>query len=156
MGNSISSGWANSFMGGLNLFASGGVASPSWGLPSSGGLLTRPTYFHDGMNRAYARGGLSVAGEAGPEVFMHAVPMSDGKYGVRVQGVSTTPQVNIQVINQTGTSATAEVQQQRNAQGVMDIVVMLKREVASDIARGGVIDQTIRGTYGAKRQVRGR
>lgn len=158
MGNSISSGWASSFMGSLNLseFATGGVASPSWDLAPSGGLLTRPTYFYDGMNRAYARGGLSVAGEAGPEVFMPAVPMSDGKYGVRVQGVETSPQINIQVINQTGTDATAEVQQQRNAQGGIDVVVMLKREMASDIARGGVLDQTIRGRYGVKPVVRGR
>lgn len=156
MGNSISSGWASSFMSGLNFFATGGVASPSWGLPSSGGLLTRPTYFYDGMNRAYARGGLSVAGEAGPEVFMPAVPMSDGKYGVRVQGVGTSPQINIQVINQTGTGATAEVQQQRNAQGGMDVVVMLKREVASDIVRGGVIAQSVEHRWQMKRIVRGR
>ena len=156
MENSISSGWANSFMGNLKLFATGGVASPSWGLAPSGGILTRPTYFYDGMNRAYATGGLSVAGEAGPEVYMPAVPMSDGKYGVRVQGVETSPQINIQVINQTGTNATAEVQQQRNAQGGMDVVVLLKREMASDIARGGVLDQTIRGRYGVKPVVRGR
>ena len=158
MGNSISSGWASSFMGSLNLseFATGGVASPSWDLAPSGGLLTRPTYFYDGMNRAYARGGLSVAGEAGPEVFMPAVPMSDGKYGVRVQGVETSPQINIQVINQTGTDATAEVQQQRNAQGGMDVVVMLKREVASDIVRGGVIAQSVEHRWQMKRIVRGR
>lgn len=64
-------------------FATGGVASPV-GLPHSGGVLTSPTFFHDGLGRAYARGGLSVAGEAGPEVFMPARRMSDGNYGVRV------------------------------------------------------------------------
>lgn len=144
------------YIPGVSGFATGGPASPMWDLPPSGGLLTRPTYFYDGMNRAYAMGGLSVAGEAGPEVFMPAKRMSDGNYGVRVQGMNTTPQINIQVINQTGTDATAEVQQQRNAQGGLDVVVMLKREVASDIARGGVIDQTIRGRYGVKPMVRGR
>ena len=158
MGNSISGGCANSFVGntGIRFMATGGVASPAWDLSPSGGLLTRPTYFYDGMNRAYATGGLSVAGEAGPEVYMPAKRMSDGNYGVRVQGVNTAPQVNIQVINQTGTNATAEVQQQRNAQGGVDVVVMLKREMASDIARGGVLDQTIRGRYGVKPIVRGR
>lgn len=140
----------------LTGFATGGVASPSWSLPSSGGLLTRPTYFHDGMNRGYATGGLSVGGEAGPEVFMPAKRMSDGNYGVRVQGMNSAPQVNIQVINQTGTSSTAEVQRQPNSQGGVDVVVLLKREVASDIARGGVIDQTIRGRYGISPMVRGR
>lgn len=76
--------------------------------------------------------------------------------GLSAGGGKSSPQINIQVINQTGTDATAEVQQQRNAQGGMDVVVLLKREMASDIARGGVLDQTIRGRYGVKPVVRGR
>lgn len=95
-------------------------------------------------------------GEAGPEAVMPLVRTSGGNLGVRAEGVGTSPQINIQVINQTGTDATAEVQQQRNAQGGIDVVVMLKREMASDIARGGVLDQTIRGRYGVKPVVRGR
>lgn len=156
-GGSFYEPWSASFMRRTTplTFASGGVASPSRGLPASGGLLTGPTYFHDGMSPASARSGLSVAGEAGPEVFMPAVPMSDGKYGVRVQGMDA-PQVNIQVVNQTGTEAGAEVRQQRNSQGGVDVMVLLKREMASDIARGGVLDQTIRGRYGVKPMVRGR
>lgn len=148
MGNSISSGWANSFMGGLNLFASGGVASPSWGLPSSGGLLTRPTYFHDGMNRAYARGGLSVAGEAGPEVFMPAVPMSDGKYGVRVQGMgSSSPVVNVTVINNAG--AQVETNQRQNEDGSLDLEIMVTQAVARDMSRrNGATNNVLRKGYG--------
>ena len=96
-------------------------------------------------------------GEAGPEAVMPLVRTSGGNLGVRAEGTGNiTPQINIQVINQTGTNATAEVQQQRNAQGGMDVVVLLKREMASDIARGGVLDQTIRGRYGVKPVVRGR
>ena len=87
---------------------------------------------------------------------MPLVRTSGGNLGVRAEGVNTTPQINIQVINQTGTSATAEVQQQRNAQGGMDIVVMLKREVASDIVRGGVIAQSVEHRWKMKRIVRGR
>lgn len=91
------------------------------------------------------------------EAVMPLVRTSSGDLGVRAQSSSSiTPQINIQVINQTGTDATAEVQQQRNAQGGMDVVVLLKREMASDIARGGVLDQTIRGRYGVKPVVRGR
>lgn len=148
MGNSISSGWASSFMGGLNLFATGGVASPSWSLPSSGGLLTRPTYFHDGMNRAYARGGLSVAGEAGPEVFMPAVPMSDGKYGVRVQGMgSTSPVVNVTVINNTG--AQVETNQRQNEDGSLDLEIMIDQAVARNmVKRSGATSNVLRKGYG--------
>lgn len=71
-------------------------------------------------------------------------------------GKAFESQINIQVINQTGTGAVAEASQQRNAQGGVDAVVLLKREVASDIAKGGVIDQTIRGRYGVSPVVRGR
>lgn len=148
MGNSISSGWANSFMGNLKLFATGGVASPSWGLPSSGGLLTRPTYFHDGMNRAYARGGLSVAGEAGPEVFMPAVPMSDGKYGVRVQGMgSSSPVVNVTVINNAG--AQVETNQRQNEDGSLDLEIMIDQAVARNmVKRSGATSNVLRKGYG--------
>lgn len=119
-------------------------------------VVTRPTFFtHDEHIRKYATGA-GLMGEAGPEAIMPLTRMSGGELGVKAEGVNTTPQVNIQVINQTGTSATAEVQQQRNAQGGVDVVVMLKREMASDIARGGVLDQTIRGRYGVKPIVRGR
>lgn len=119
-------------------------------------VVTRPTYFtHDEHIRKYATGA-GLMGEAGPEAVMPLVRTSGGNLGVRAEGVGTSPQINIQVINQTGTDATAEVQQQRNAQGGIDVVVMLKREMASDIARGGVLDQTIRGRYGVKPVVRGR
>ena len=119
-------------------------------------VVTRPTYFtHDEHIRKYATGA-GLMGEAGPEAVMPLVRTSGGILGVRAEGVGTSPQINIQVINQTGTDATAEVQQQRNAQGGMDVVVLLKREMASDIARGGVLDQTIRGRYGVKPVVRGR
>lgn len=64
--------------------AHGGLARPLR-LPSSGGVLTSPALFYDGMNKAYASGGLSLAGEAGPEVFMPAVRLGDGNYGVRVE-----------------------------------------------------------------------
>lgn len=148
MGNSISSGWASSFMGGLKLFATGGVASPSWGLAPSGGILTRPTYFYDGMNRAYATGGLSVAGEAGPEVFMPAVPMSDGKYGVRVQGMgSSSPVVNVTVINNAG--AQVETNQRQNEDGSLDLEIMIDQAVARNmVKRSGATSNVLRKGYG--------
>lgn len=158
MGNSISSGWASSFMSGLNFFATGGVASPSWGLAPSGGILTRPTYFYDGMNRAYATGGLSVAGEAGPEVYMPAKRMSDGNYGVRVQGVNTTPQVIINVQNNTPAQVRTETSMDAQGMPRIDILIdELDNRLAARIGAGRsqtgrAIDMTrgtnrARGTY---------
>ena len=148
MGNSISSGWASSFMDGLNLFASGGVASPSWDLAPSGGLLTRPTYFYDGMNRPYAMGGLSVGGEAGPEVFMPAERMSDGKYGVRVRGMgSSSPVVNVTVNNYTG--AQVETNQRQNEDGSLDLEIMIDQMITrSMVKRSGGGSNVLRKGYG--------
>lgn len=160
MGNSISGGWANSFVGnrGIGFFASGGVALPTWDMPSYGGVLKRPTYFDDGMNRAYARGGLSVAGEAGPEVFMPAVPMSDGKYGVRVQGMNNSFQPQINIYN--NTPAQVRTETSTDAQGMPRIDVFideLDNRLAARIGSGRsqigrAIDMTrgtnrARGTY---------
>lgn len=117
-------------------FATGGVAAPA-GLSPSGGLLTSPAFFHDGMNRAYARGGLSVAGEAGPEVFMPAARMSDGNYGVRVDmsavsaqlraGLSGTaaPNISINVNNQTDSHAEAEAQARPDGNGGFTLDILL-------------------------------
>lgn len=145
---------ADSIVAGATPSAHGNILSGAGISSYSNSIVSEPTLFGFDRLTPFARGG--IMGEAGPEAVMPLVRTSGGNLGVRAEGVGTSPQINIQVINQTGTDATAEVQQQRNAQGGMDVVVLLKREVASDIARGGVIDQTIRGTYGAKRQVRGR
>lgn len=145
---------ADSIVAGATPSAHGNILSGAGISSYSNSIVSEPTLFGFDRLTPFARGG--IMGEAGPEAVMPLVRTSGGNLGVRAEGVETSPQINIQVINQTGTNATAEVQQQRNAQGGMDVVVLLKREVASDIARGGIIDQTIRGTYGAKRQVRGR
>lgn len=130
-------------------FATGGVAAPS-GLPRSGGLLTSPTFFNDGMSRAYASGGLSVAGEAGPEVFMPAARMSDGNYGVRVDmsavsaqlraglsGMSGTaaPNISIKVINQTSSQAEAEAQARPDGQGGFTLDILLTQVEQGLVAR---------------------
>lgn len=148
------SGYASSATSLVNMipgvaFATGGVAAPS-GLPRSGGLLTSPTFFNDGMSRAYASGGLSVAGEAGPEVFMPAARMSDGNYGVRVDmsavsaqlraglsGMSGTaaPNISIKVINQTSSQAEAEAQARPDGQGGFTLDVLLTQVEQGLVAR---------------------
>lgn len=145
---------ADSIVAGATPSAHGNILSGAGISSYSNSIVSEPTLFGFDRLTPFARGG--IMGEAGPEAVMPLVRTSGGNLGVRAEGVNTTPQINIQVINQTGTDATAEVQQQRNAQGGMDVVVLLKREMASDIARGGVIDQTIRGRYGVKPVVRGR
>lgn len=145
---------ADSIVAGATQSAHGNILSGAGISSYSNSIVSEPTLFGFDRLTPFARGG--IMGEAGPEAVMPLVRTSGGNLGVRAEGVGTSPQINIQVINQTGTNATAEVQQQRNAQGGIDVVVMLKREMASDIARGGVIDQTIRGRYGVKPVVRGR
>ena len=146
---------ADSIVAGATPSAHGNILSGAGISSYSNSIVSEPTLFGFDRLTPFARGG--IMGEAGPEAVMPLVRTSGGNLGVRAEGTGNiTPQINIQVINQTGTNATAEVQQQRNAQGGMDVVVLLKREMASDIARGGVLDQTIRGRYGVKPVVRGR
>lgn len=148
-GGDAFAGAASATTGWVAGFATGGVAAPS-GLPRSGGLLTSPTFFSDGMSRAYASGGLSVAGEAGPEVFMPAARMSDGNYGVRVDmsavsaqlraglsGLSgtTAPNISINVINQTGGQVEAETQARPDGQGGFTLDVLLTQVEQGLVAR---------------------
>lgn len=89
------------------------------------------------MGRAYATGGLSVAGEAGPEVFMPAARMSDGNYGVRVDmsavsaqlraGLSGTaaPAISINVINQTGGQVEAQGEARPDGRGGFTLDILL-------------------------------
>lgn len=145
---------ADSIVAGATPSAHGNILSGAGISSYSNSIVSEPTLFGFDRLTPFARGG--IMGEAGPEAVMPLVRTSGGNLGVRAEGVGTSPQINIQVINQTGTDATAEVQQQRNAQGGMDFVVMLKREVASDIVRGGVIAQSVEHRWQMKRIVRGR
>lgn len=145
-GGDAFAGAASATTGWVAGFATGGVAAPS-GLPRSGGLLTSPTFFSDGMSRAYASGGLSVAGEAGPEVFMPAARMSDGNYGVRVDmsavsaqlrtGLSgtTAPNISINVINRTGGQVEAETQARPDGQGGFTLDILLTQVEQGLVAR---------------------
>lgn len=72
-------------------FANGGGFSSPTGLPTNS-IISSPTFFpiHGGVNRAFASGAMGVAGEAGPELIMPAVPMSGNQMGVRVQIPTST------------------------------------------------------------------
>lgn len=157
--NPISAPWAKNFQANLPLgLAHGGVLSGAGISAYSNQIINKPTFFGFDTLHPFARGGIMGENHGKAEAVMPLVRTSGGDLGVRAQrtDTSSSPQINVQVINQTGTGATAEASQQRNAQGGVDVVVLLKREIASDIARGGVIDQTIRGRYGVSPVVRGR
>ena len=136
---------------GWGTFAHGGLAMPA-GLPASGGLLTAPTFFHDGMGRAYARGGLSVAGEAGPEVFMPAKRMSDGNYGVRVAMPQESGRVVVNNTVHNYSSAVVEQEEKPNASGGIDMVTIIRQAkdaFAKDLRdRGGKSNGVMRRSYG--------
>ena len=80
--------------------------------------------------------------------------MQAGGYG----GAVSVP-VNVIIKNESGESLEAEkTGQRRNAQGGLDVDVLVKRVVVSDIAQGngGSIAKAMQSIYGLKRQVRGR
>jgi lambda family phage tail tape measure protein len=66
---------AASALGGLKLFATGGVVTPF----AEGGVVANPTYFPLGR-------GLGLAGEAGPEAILPLARGSDGRLGVAASG----------------------------------------------------------------------
>jgi phage-related minor tail protein len=71
-------------VGGILPFAKGGSFSQGKVMPfANGGVVGRPTYFP-------MRGGTGLMGEAGPEAIMPLTRGSDGKLGVRSEGVGAT------------------------------------------------------------------
>lgn len=84
-----------------------------------------------------------IVGERGPEMF---VPSTSGKVlpNHALRGGSDQP-VNIKVVNNTGTQATAR--QQRGPDGIEIIL----DAVQDDISRGGRVAQTMQQTYGLSR-----
>ena len=88
-------------------------------------VVDRPTIF------PFARGGIGLMGEAGAEAIMPLERDSRGRLGVSVaDGYDSSPDIrvvnSIQVINQTGTPAKAEMQSQRGPGGGVDTKIILK------------------------------
>lgn len=117
-------------------FAKGGLTNGS-----NNGIVSSPTLFEMSGNRT------GLMGEAGPEAIMPLKRAADGSLGVQasgaVQGASSSvyvqPKVNISIENNGGNS-TATTSTQRNANGDLDIKVILeqvKDAVAQDMSKGG-------------------
>lgn len=146
-------------------FANGGYASETT-LPSRGGILTSPTYFESyGPAKAYANGGLSLAGEAGPEVFMPAQPMRDGKMGVRVKMEDQArPVIHIHptIVDKTSKGVDTSVNVTEDAHGNVQMEILINEisaRIASDITKGvspiGTAIDSTRGTSTAYQTYRG-
>lgn len=96
MDNSISSGWANSFIG-RNSFAAGGVFSGGDLSSYRNSIVSSPTFFtHDRHISRYAKGA-GLMGEAGPEAVMPLVRTSGGNLGVRAETGASPQNINITV-----------------------------------------------------------
>jgi len=75
----IFAGQGSGNLGGLSLFANGGV-------------IGAPAYF------PMANGGLGLAGEAGPEAIMPLARASDGSLGVAIAGPAAPANVTVQIV----------------------------------------------------------
>ncbi len=93
---------------------------------------------------AFARGG--VFAEAGPEAIMPLSRDSSGRLGVSASGSSGA--ISVQVINNLGVEADAQVSETTAADGTRQIQVMLEKVVVSTIASGKA-DGAMSGRYGA-------
>ncbi len=106
----------------------------------------------DGLQAAgsFQHGGtFTVGGSGGPDSRLVALRATPG------ERVTVTPRgapasgavVNVKVINQAG--AEVETREQPNAQGGLDLLVLVRRDVEQDILGGGRIGRAIGQTFGA-------
>jgi hypothetical protein len=94
-------------------------------------------------------GAFTVGGSGGPDSRLVALRATPG------ERVTVTPRgapasgavVNVTVINQAG--AEVETREQPNAQGGLDLLVLVRRDVEQDILGGGRIGRAIGQTFGA-------
>lgn len=105
---------------------------------ASGGVLHSPTLFRE-------RGGLAVAGEAGPEAVLPLRRNSAGKLGVMAGGAGGSPVV-INIHNTTGQEARTE--QSEGPDGTQ-IDVFFDETVARNVTQPGTkTNQALRNTFG--------
>jgi lambda family phage tail tape measure protein len=105
---------------------------------ASGGVVTSPTLFAHG-------GGFGLMGEAGPEAIL---PLKRGASGDL--GVQASP-VNVQVINNNGSSIKAE--ESRSVNGAQQLRIMVDKAVEESLG-GGRFDRVMSNAYGVTRRGR--
>jgi lambda family phage tail tape measure protein len=99
---------------GARRFAKGGLIGPGITPFAGGGVVATPSYFP-------MRGGMGVAGEAGPEAILPLARGPDGRLGVRSSGAGAPVNITFNV-------TTPDAQSFRRAEA--DLTAMLARAVA--------------------------
>jgi len=112
-----------------------------------GGVVSGPTLF------PMARG-MGLMGEAGPEAVMPLARDAGGNLGVRASGALRQAQgegVVVQIIDQRGRGAPAEVSQSQGPDGRALIRVLIRDEVARGLGAGD-FDGPMAGSFGLRRR----
>lgn len=151
-------GWVKMAMGGV---VSGGSISDY-----SGSVVSSPTTFDFNEHLTAFRKGAGLMGEAGPEAVMPLTRGPDGTLGVRSYTPDfsmPTPEVTVNVINNTGQQVQAQTTAAPDGQGGLNIEVVLDQVEAGMVQRDNAgrsrfanhLDRT-RGLSRAGRLYRGR
>ena len=152
-----SGGGAGGGFGGVNGSAGTPIIPPTYAAKgmgfdgvhafAAGGIVNRPTMFR------FAQGGTmrnGVMGEAGPEAILPLRRGPDGNLGVLAGGAGGSQQplqLNLQVINQTGTAVQPSARQRPD--GTLEVLLRAaKAAVADDLASGqGEVTSALVGRY---------
>lgn len=128
--------------GGIKKFASGGIFTNS--------IITKPTAFAYGGAFGSQSG---LMGEAGPEAVMPLTRGRDGKLGVAASGIGGGGMaININVNNEGASDGyQASATARKNDTGI-DIDIIVRKAINSDLQRNGPISQQISNTYNLRRQ----
>lgn len=143
-----------------NVFSGGGISD------YSGSIVSSPTTFDFNEHVTAFRKGAGLMGEAGPEAVMPLTRGPDGILGVRSYTpdfTMPTPEVTVNVINNTGQQVQAQTTATPDGQGGLNIEVVLDQLEAGMVQRDNVgrsrfanhLDRT-RGLSRAGRLYRGR
>jgi len=82
--------------------------------------------------------GMGLMGEAGPEGVLPLARTAGGDLGVRTTGNSGPPNITVNVVNETGTKADAEIKDLKMDWENMTFTLLLKKLKASPDARGSL------------------
>lgn len=109
--------------------ARGNVFDPGGIVPfARGGIVDQPTIF------PFANGGIGLMGEAGPEAIVPLGRTPSGELGIKA-GSQGAPVINVNVVNNAGADVSVGRGRQ-NADGSIDIEVMIERKINKTIASG--------------------
>lgn len=125
----------NAFMGGVEMFARGGVPNA---------VISGTAIF------PMRNGKVGVAGEKGPEYAAQVARMSDGNLGLRMAGGGGS-NVQVNVYDQRGSNSGSVETKDRKGPDGSRIVDVYVREAVGRMAKDGSLDKVLGTSYGVKR-----